>query len=102
MADKLEYKEFLGSVSFSAEDQVFHGKIEGIEDLITFEGETVSELESSFKKAVDGYIELCERVGKEYKSTYVKSLVDFFQTSPLYDTEMDLTRTPDFGRDVEI
>jgi predicted HicB family RNase H-like nuclease len=65
MKDLLTYKDFIGSVHFSAEDEVFHGKIEGISDLITFEGQSVSELVNAFQEAVDDYIELCSEVGKE-------------------------------------
>ncbi len=64
MTDKLKYKDFIGSVHFSAEDEVFFGKIEGISDLVTFEGSTVSKLKKSFKEAVEDYIELCQDVGK--------------------------------------
>ena len=69
MTDRLQYKDFIGSVHFSAEDEVFHGKIEGINDLVTFEGTTVSKLKAAFKEAVVDYIELCKETGKEvYKS----------------------------------
>ena len=34
--DVLTYKGFIGSVHFSAVDDVFFGKVEGINDLITF------------------------------------------------------------------
>ena len=65
MKDVLTYKNFIGSVHFSAEDKVFHGKIEGIGDLITFEGQTVSELIKAFHEAVNDYLELCKEAGKE-------------------------------------
>ena len=65
MKDVLTYKNFIGSVHFSAEDKVFHGKIEGISDLITFEGQTVSELIKAFHEAVNDYLELCKEAGKE-------------------------------------
>ena len=39
---------------------MFYGKIEGINDLVTFEGESVTQLKESFKDAVSDYIELCE------------------------------------------
>lgn len=39
MKDVLTYKEFIGSAHFDAEDKVLYGKIEGINDLITFEGQ---------------------------------------------------------------
>lgn len=65
MKDVLTYKNFIGSVHFSAEDKVFHGKIEGICDLITFEGQTVSELIKAFHEAVNDYLELCKEACKE-------------------------------------
>lgn len=65
MTDKIKYKEFIGSVHFSAEDEVFYGKIEGVNDLVTFEGTTVSKLKTAFKEAVNDYIELCKETGKE-------------------------------------
>lgn len=65
MKDLLTYKDFTGSVHFSAADKVFHGKLEGIEDLVTFEGQSVAELTTAFHEAVEDYIELCKKVGKE-------------------------------------
>ena len=52
----LNYKGFIGSVSFSEEDNAFFGKIEGINGLVNFEGESVSELKDAFQNAVDDYI----------------------------------------------
>ena len=65
MKDVLTYKNFIGSVHFSAEDKVFHGKIEGITDLITFEGKSVDELTKAFHEAVNDYIALCREANKE-------------------------------------
>lgn len=65
MKDVLTYKDFIGSVHFSAEDAVFHGKIEGITDLVTFEGQSVKELVKAFHEAVDDYLALCKETGKE-------------------------------------
>lgn len=65
MTDKLIYKEFIGSVQFSSTDEVFHGKLEGINDLITFEGESVKELKIAFEDAVEDYLELCKELNKE-------------------------------------
>ena len=52
----LKYKGFIGSVHFSANDRVFFGKIEGINDLVTFEGTTVEELEKAFQSMVDAHL----------------------------------------------
>ena len=58
MKDILTYKKFIGSVHFSTEDEVFYGKIEGISDLVTFEGSSVKELKKSFINSVNDYLEL--------------------------------------------
>ena len=70
MKDILTYKEFIGSVHFSADDSVFHGKIEGIDDLVTFEGVTVDDLIKAFREEVDSYIELCKEQNKEPLRSY--------------------------------
>jgi predicted HicB family RNase H-like nuclease len=71
MKDALKYKGFIGSVHFAAEDRVFYGKVEGVNDLITFEGSTVDDLEKGFKYMVDEHIKDCEKnntpVEKSYK-----------------------------------
>ena len=55
MKDILQYKDFIGSVHFNAADEIFFGKIEGIDDLVSFEGNTVSELKQAFEEAVNDY-----------------------------------------------
>jgi len=65
----VEYKEFIGSVNFSGSDECFYGKIEGINDLVNFEGSSVNELKKAFRDAVDECLELCKEAGKEaYRS----------------------------------
>ena len=70
MRDNLKYKDFIGSVHFSAEDEVFHGKLIGIDDLVTFEGSSVGELKKSFEEAVKDYLELCKRIDKSPHKSY--------------------------------
>lgn len=59
----MTYKGYLGSVAFSEKDQVFYGKIEGINGLVNFEGESVKELTQAFHEAVDDYLAYCESEG---------------------------------------
>ena len=49
----MSYKGYLGSVAFSEQDGVFYGKVEGINGLVNFEGESVKELTEAFHEAVD-------------------------------------------------
>ena len=59
MKDILNYKGFIGSVHFSTDDKVFFGKVEGVNDLITFEGQSVDELVNAFQFVVDEHIKDC-------------------------------------------
>jgi predicted HicB family RNase H-like nuclease len=70
MKNTLNYKGFLGSVTFSAKDDILYGKIECIEDLILFEGGSVSEIKNAFKEAVEDYIEKCKQTNKPLKKSF--------------------------------
>jgi len=70
MKSIIKYKGFIGSVHYSADDRVFFGKIEGINDLVTFEGTTVNELEEAFKLMVEEHIQDCEQEGKPAEKSY--------------------------------
>ena len=59
MEYQLKYKNFTGTVNFINEDKIFFGKIEGINDLITFEGNSETEFTKAFEEAVDDYLEIC-------------------------------------------
>lgn len=74
MTDVLTYKDFIGSVHFSAEDQVFFGRIEGINDLVTFEGESVKELIQAFHYMVDEHIKDCQAEGISILKSYKGSM----------------------------
>ncbi len=51
-------------------DDCIRGRILCIEDVITFEGENVSVLETSFKNAVNEYLNHCEKMGKPANKSY--------------------------------
>jgi predicted HicB family RNase H-like nuclease len=70
MSNILTYNNYSGSVDFSAEDNVFYGKIIGINDLVNFEGVSVAELKASFEEAVEDYLETCKKLKKEPEKTF--------------------------------
>jgi predicted HicB family RNase H-like nuclease len=70
MNNALEYKGYYGIVEFSVDNSTFFGKLFGINDLITFEGESVKALEKSFKESVDDYITTCAKFGKDPERPY--------------------------------
>ncbi|RXK83054.1 type II toxin-antitoxin system HicB family antitoxin [Filimonas effusa] len=70
MTDTLIHNGYHGSVRYSSADEVFHGRIVGINDLVTFEGTNVAELKAAFKAAVADYLETCKALGKEPEKSY--------------------------------
>lgn len=63
------YKGYTGGIDFSLEDNVLFGKIEFINDLVSYEGNDLPELETAFREAVDDYLEMCEEIGKAPEKT---------------------------------
>lgn len=70
MANYFDYKGYIGTVEVSIEDNLIHGKVYGINDLVTFESESMSDLKEEFQKAVDDYLNVCELLGKEPDKAY--------------------------------
>ena len=70
----MTYKGYIGSVEYSEKDQVFFGKIEGINGLVNFEGESVKELTDAFHEAVDDYLAYCMDEGIEPDKSYSGTL----------------------------
>jgi predicted HicB family RNase H-like nuclease len=62
MNETLSHKGYTGSVEVSIEDCCLHGKILFIEDIITYEGNAVEEIKSSFIEAVDRYLSYCDEM----------------------------------------
>lgn len=70
MKNVLAYKDYISTISYSSDDDVFHGKIEGIDDLVNFEGTSVQELKLAFEEAVEDYIDTCIQLGKQPLKSY--------------------------------
>lgn len=64
MSETLEYGIYNGSVQYSSEDKILHGRVIGIRDMITYEGNDVRSLEKNFRAAVDEYLNFCKEEGK--------------------------------------
>ena len=74
MKDFFEYKDYTGTVEYSAEDNCLFGKVLGIRNLILYEGQSVMELKQSFEFMLDSYLEDCKTQGKEPEKPYKGSL----------------------------
>jgi len=60
----LKYKGYIGTVEYDDCAKIFSGYVDHMLDIITFQGETVEELNNAFKDSIDDYIEFCNESGK--------------------------------------
>jgi predicted HicB family RNase H-like nuclease len=60
----MTYKGYSAQISFDERDNIFWGKVTGIKDSITFEGETVAQLAEDFHHAIDHYLADCKKEGR--------------------------------------
>ena len=60
----MTYKGYAGTVEYSEEDNVLFGRLTDIDDVITYEGESIKELREAFQESVDDYLEHCHNIGK--------------------------------------
>ena len=68
--NKLIHAGFTGSFDVSLEDGCLIGRVLFIDDIISYEGETVSDLKKNFEAAVDRYIAYCKQTGKPANKPY--------------------------------
>lgn len=65
MSKVLKYNGYIGSVEFSIDDEILHGKIDCINDVVTYEADNLKDLKIEFENAVDDYLDTCKLLGKE-------------------------------------
>ena len=70
MNNNLEYKGYIGTVEYSANDGVLCGKVIGINGLISYEGDSIQSLRQDFEEAVDDYLDMCRENNVEPQKTY--------------------------------
>ena len=61
----LNYLDFVGSIEYDEQDQVYYGQILNITDSIAYEAKDLTELQLAFEKEVEMYLEFCKSVNKQ-------------------------------------
>ena len=74
MKDFMRYKGYYGSVHFDDEDLIFHGKIEFIRALVSYEATDAKGLKRAFEEAVDDYLATCRSKKMEPEKPFKGSL----------------------------
>lgn len=57
MNNSMSYKGYTASMVFDTQDKVIVGRVQDIDDIISFHGVSVAEFESNFHATVDDYLE---------------------------------------------
>jgi predicted HicB family RNase H-like nuclease len=58
----MQYKGYSANVVFDDENDLFHGEVLGIRDVVTFQGRSAKELRKAFKESVDDYLDFCRKL----------------------------------------
>ena len=61
----MQYKGYLSRVEFDDEANIFHGEVINIQDIVTFQGQSVDELYRAFEDSVEDYLAFCAERGEE-------------------------------------
>lgn len=76
----MTYKGYAARVEYDAEDEIFVGHLAGVDAIIGFHADTVTDLKTAFHEAVDDYIAMCARLGREPQKPYSGKVM--FRVSP--------------------
>jgi predicted HicB family RNase H-like nuclease len=92
MSNLLSYKNYNGTVEYSKEDGCLFGKVVGIKSLLSYEGNSIQELENDFQTVVDDYIADCKerdvQPEQPYKGTFnVRISPELHRTVAIYAME---------------
>jgi len=58
----MNYKGYTGNVEYDDEARLFHGEVIDTKDVITFQGQSVDEIENAFHDSIDDYLEFCKNL----------------------------------------
>jgi predicted HicB family RNase H-like nuclease len=63
MINFMSYKGYTASMIFDVEDKIIIGRVQDVDDIISFHGESVSDFESNFHAAIEGYLAASKKLG---------------------------------------
>jgi predicted HicB family RNase H-like nuclease len=62
MSNSMFYKGYTASMVFDTEDKIIVGRVLGIDDIISFHGESIAEFEANFHAAIEDYLLACSHL----------------------------------------
>ncbi len=71
----MKHRGYIARIEFDEDDRIFVGRLAGIDDIVSFHGTDVDELETAFHESVDHYLEVSERTGRLAQKPYSGNLM---------------------------
>lgn len=84
----MQYKNYVGYVSYDPESDLFHGEVINIRDVVTFQGKSVRELKQALKTSIEDYLAFCAERGEEPDRPF--------------SGKFNIRLTPDLHRDISL
>ncbi|MDW3022879.1 type II toxin-antitoxin system HicB family antitoxin [Ligilactobacillus salivarius] len=75
MQETMNYKGYQGTIEYSLEDNVLHGRVLGIKSILSYEGNTLLELKKDFESLIDEYLEDCKNNNESPEKPYKQNIV---------------------------
>ena len=66
----IEYKGYTGVFEYDPSIDAFHGRVVGLQDVVTFQGQSLEGLRNEMAESVEDYLELCAEAGKDPERPY--------------------------------
>ncbi len=76
----MSYGGYTATVEYDEDEELFHGEVVGLRDVITFQGKSAGELKKAFKESVEDYLVFCRERGEEPEKPFSGQFV--VRTSP--------------------
>ena len=97
MSNFISYKGYTKSMVYDTEDKIIVGRVQDVDDIISFHGESVAECESNFHAATDDYLAASEELGsapEKPKPSPIMNVmtVDDYHARIEFDPELDMFR----------
>ena len=68
--NSMSYRGYAARIEFDGDDDIFVGRVAGINDVVGFHANNVESLKAAFHEAVDDYVAACEKLGKPPERPY--------------------------------
>ena len=68
--NRMTYQGYEASISLDDDATLFHGEVLNLRDVVTFQGQSVTDLKKAFAESIDDYVAFCKQRGEEPERPY--------------------------------